>query len=668
MSKSLGNILDPLELIDEFGADAVRFTLTAMAAMGRDLKLSRDRIAGYRNFGTKLWNAARFAELNDCRPDPAFDPKAVTLTANKWIVGETGRLRETLDAALAAYRFNDAANALYAHVWGKVCDWYVELAKPLFDGDGAAETRATMAWVLDQCLILMHPIMPFITEALWGQIAARAKLLCHADWPGYGDELIDPAADAEMNWVIGLIEEIRSVRAQMHVPAGARVTLVELGRRRRAGWRRWSATGALVARLARVERFEAAAEAPKGAVTLTVQGASFCLPLADVIDIAAERERLGKAIDKLEKEAKGIRGKLANEAFVARAPEEVVDEQRARLEAAEEEIGDPTRRRAPGSRGSDLALKGEAPEEPPPVGQRLPSALDLARERLQQLAPSGLAVGAVVGAVEIGALLGLDQQGAAALRHQLDRGERGGHRHLPGRHPVGEDQALVRHDVEVRRIVDDLGPGAEAEARDLVAAGRGSRPCTRRPPSPRPRRTSGAWPRVSAKARKTRAGGTAYARSSRKVLCTAARVSVCRGHVSSFPSSSGRPPAGRDGARKGGGGLRSRGRAHPCRRVRAGRRGRARSSRSRRCPAASSTARCCMTAASDMSKGLASSPTAAGDWLRRSMIARRVGSASARKRVSTSRCLSMAQSDLRRASHDLRVCGGTAPRCRCRPV
>ena len=205
MSKSLGNILDPIELIDEFGADAVRFTLAAMAAMGRDLKLSRDRIAGYRNFGTKLWNAARFAEMNDCRPDPGFDPRAVTLTANRWIVGETGRLRETLDAALAAYRFNDAANALHAHVWGKVCDWYVELAKPLFeDAAAAAETRATMAWVLDQCLVLMHPFMPFITEALWGQIAERAKLLCprrlaglrrRADRPGggRGDELGDRA-------------------------------------------------------------------------------------------------------------------------------------------------------------------------------------------------------------------------------------------------------------------------------------------------------------------------------------------------------------------------------------------------------------------------------------------------------------------------------------------
>ncbi len=338
MSKSLGNILDPLELIDEFGADAVRFTLAAMAVMGRDLKLSRDRIAGYRNFGTKLWNAARFAEMNGCRPDPAFDPAAVTLTANKWIVGETARARVTLDAALTAYRFNEAAAALYAHVWGKVCDWYVELAKPLLqDAATADETRATMAWVLDQCLLLMHPFMPFVTESLWAETGARPGLLCHAPWPDHGEALIDPAADGEMGWVTGLIDEIRSVRAQMHVPAGAKVTLVTLAITP-AQQAALETNRALVARLARVERFETAAEAPKGAVTLTVQGASFCLPLAEVIDIEAERGRLAKAIDKLAKEAKGIAAKLGNEAFLARAPEEVVDEQRARLEAVEEEI------------------------------------------------------------------------------------------------------------------------------------------------------------------------------------------------------------------------------------------------------------------------------------------------------------------------------------------
>jgi valyl-tRNA synthetase len=194
-----------------------------------------------------------------------------------------------------------------------------------------------MAWVLEQCLVMMHPFMPFVTEALWGQTGARPKLLVHADWPGYGAELIDPAADAEMNWVIGLIEEIRSVRAQMHVPAGARVTLVELelaGPQAEALGR----NRALVERLARVERFERAAEAPRGAVTIAREGGTFCLPLAGVIDIAAERERLGKALAKLEKETGAIQAKLANPTFVAKAPEDVVDEQRGRLEAAEEEI------------------------------------------------------------------------------------------------------------------------------------------------------------------------------------------------------------------------------------------------------------------------------------------------------------------------------------------
>ena len=187
MSKSLGNILDPIELIDKYGADAVRFTLAAMAAMGRDLKLSEDRIAGYRNFGTKLWNAARFAEMNDCRPDPAFDPTAVTLTANKWIVGETGRAARGARRGagrLPVQRRRERALRPRLGQGLRLVRRAGEAA--LRRRRRAAETRATMAWVLDQCLILMHPVMPFITEALWGQIAARPKLLCHADWPGYG--------------------------------------------------------------------------------------------------------------------------------------------------------------------------------------------------------------------------------------------------------------------------------------------------------------------------------------------------------------------------------------------------------------------------------------------------------------------------------------------------
>ncbi|PWE32078.1 valine--tRNA ligase [Maritimibacter sp. 55A14] len=339
MSKSLGNVLDPLELIDAYGADAVRFTLTAMAAMGRDLKLSPQRIAGYRNFGTKLWNAARFAEMNDCKPVPGFDPAACTQTVNKWIVGETAKAREATDAALAAYRFNDAAGGLYVFVWGKVCDWFVEFAKPLLsseDADVVAETRATMAWVIDQCLILLHPIMPFITEELWGQIAARDTMLVHADWPEYGSGWVDPAADREMNWVIGLIEEVRSVRAQMHVPAGLKIPMlrIELDA---AGQAAWDRNAALIRRLARIDSLTPADAPPKGAVTIAVEGGTFCLPLAEVIDVAEEKARLEKTLARLGKEMGGLKGRLENPKFVESAPEDVVAETRDTLAQKQEE-------------------------------------------------------------------------------------------------------------------------------------------------------------------------------------------------------------------------------------------------------------------------------------------------------------------------------------------
>ena len=341
MSKSIGNVLDPLELIDEFGADAVRFTLTSMAAMGRDLKLSKDRIAGYRNFGTKLWNAARFAEMNDCKPVPGFDPAGVTQTVNRLIVAETARARIAHDEALSGYRFNDAANGLYAFVWGRVCDWYVEFAKPLLaEADAAviAETRATMAWVIDQCLILLHPTMPFITEELWGAIAPRDTMLVHADWPVYGAELIDAEADREMGWVIGLIEEIRSIRAQMHVPAGLKVQLlqVEMDARGQAAFDR---NATMIARLARLSEVTPVDAMPKGAVTIAAEGAVFGLPIADLIDVAEEKARLQKTLDKLGKEIGGLKGRLGNPKFIESAPEEIVDEARENLAAREEEAG-----------------------------------------------------------------------------------------------------------------------------------------------------------------------------------------------------------------------------------------------------------------------------------------------------------------------------------------
>ncbi|MEZ5779113.1 MAG: valine--tRNA ligase [Paracoccaceae bacterium] len=340
MSKSLGNVLDPLDLIEEYGADAVRFTLTAMAAMGRDLRLSKDRIAGYRNFGTKIWNATRFAEMNGAlRRDGVATEKLqkpdATHTVNRWIIGETARARIAVDEALTAYRFNDAANTLYAFVWGKVCDWYVEFSKPLMDGDHAEETRATMAWVLDQCYILLHPIMPFITEELWALTGERAKMLVHADWPAYGTELIDEAADREMNWVISLIDEIRSARAQMHVPAGLKLPIVQTSLDEK-GSKAWANNAPMIERLARLDGMTEG-KAPKGAITIAVEGGSFAIPLEGVVDIAEEKSRLSRTLEKLEKDLNGLRGRLGNPKFVESAPEDIVEETREKLELGEDE-------------------------------------------------------------------------------------------------------------------------------------------------------------------------------------------------------------------------------------------------------------------------------------------------------------------------------------------
>jgi len=339
MSKSLGNVVDPLEVIDEYGADALRFTNASMASMGGVLKLDTQRIAGYRNFTTKLWNACRFAEMNgvwDNHTTQAAPPQAKA-TVNRWIIGETSRVRETVDAALTDYRFNDAANALYAFVWGKVCDWYVEFAKPLFDGDQAQETRATMAWVLDQCMILLHPIMPFITEELWHLTGARDKICAHADWPDYGSELVDAGAMREMNWVIGLIETIRSARQQLRVPVGLKLNMVQL-ELNADGQAALARNMALVSKLARIASLEQVDVLPKGSITVAVEGGTFGLPLEGVIDIAAEKDRLQKTQAKAEKERAGIEGRLNNAKFVASAPEEVVSEAREKSALLAEEI------------------------------------------------------------------------------------------------------------------------------------------------------------------------------------------------------------------------------------------------------------------------------------------------------------------------------------------
>lgn len=342
MSKSTGNVMDPLEIIDEYGADALRFSSAAMAALGGVLKLDMQRIAGYRNFGTKLWNAARFAEMNEVFADDvtAWSGEKLTQTANLWIVGETAKVREEVDAALESFRFNDAASALYAFVWGKVCDWYLEFSKPLFGSEDAAavaETKATMRWVIDQCLILLHPIMPFITEELWGELGDREKMLVHADWPTYtAADFVNADADREMNWVISVIDQIRSVRAQMGVNAGAKIDVVvsEITDQNREAFAR---NKALIFKIARVVSMEEVATFPKGTATVAVDGATFGLPLAEIIDIDAEKARLEKGLGKLAKELGGLRGRLNNPKFVASAPDEVVEEARANLAAREEE-------------------------------------------------------------------------------------------------------------------------------------------------------------------------------------------------------------------------------------------------------------------------------------------------------------------------------------------
>ena len=335
MSKSKGNVIDPLDLIDTFGADALRFTLAAMAAQGRDIKLATSRIEGYRNFATKLWNAARFAELNGCTRDPSFRPDTCAITLNRWIVGEMAAAAAAVTAALEDYRFNEAAGAIYRFVWNIVCDWYLELAKPILQGqEGAAkiETQATTAFVLEQASALLHPFMPFLTEELWRGFAGEraGALLAVSPWPDLPAAWSDEAADREIGWLVELVSEIRSVRSEMNVPAGAQIPLVlvtpDSETQARAG--RWATT---LIRLARVSAIESAAAAPAGSAQILIRGGTVALPLSGIIDFAAEHARLAKEIAKTRADIGKTEAKLANADFVARAPAEIVEENRERL-------------------------------------------------------------------------------------------------------------------------------------------------------------------------------------------------------------------------------------------------------------------------------------------------------------------------------------------------
>jgi valyl-tRNA synthetase len=329
-----------LELIDKFGADALRFTLAAMAAQGRDIKLSEQRIEGYRNFGTKLWNAARFAQMNECAVWDQYDPRTAEETVNRWIVGETAKCAELVTRELEARRFNEAASALYRFVWNVYCDWYLEFIKPLLNGDNEAaklETRRTAAWVLDQILILLHPFMPFITEELWTRMAEfgqrRERMLIVESWPELSLDLVDEAAEAEIQWMVDLIAETRSTRSELNVPPGAKIPLLLIGADRQTEVR-LERYQDLIDRMARLEYSTSATEAPPGSVTFVLGEATVALPLQGVVDLPAEAARLAKEIAKLAGEISKMDAKLGNAEFVAKAPEEVVEELRERREEA----------------------------------------------------------------------------------------------------------------------------------------------------------------------------------------------------------------------------------------------------------------------------------------------------------------------------------------------
>ncbi|MGD1888759.1 MAG: valine--tRNA ligase [Cohaesibacteraceae bacterium] len=346
MSKSKGNVLDPLVLIDEFGADAVRFTLAAMAAQGRDIKLATSRIAGYRNFATKLWNAVRFAQLNGAALTRGFDADEVKEPVNRWILTEASRAIQEVEEALAEYRFNDSASAAYKFTWNLFCDWYLELLKPTLNGDDSPamhEARATMAYVIDTILALLHPFMPFITEELWeasGGFDGRPQLLALSPWPEL--DYADAEAAADINWAIDLSTQTRSVRAEMNIPPGARLSASLVGVTDTVR-DRLDSQAAVLERVGRFEALVEAAGAPEGTVQIVVGGTTLCLNVGEVIDLGAERVRLAKEIDRLDGEIARIDKKLSNDKFTARAPEEVVQgerDKRAGYEAEKVKVGE----------------------------------------------------------------------------------------------------------------------------------------------------------------------------------------------------------------------------------------------------------------------------------------------------------------------------------------
>jgi valyl-tRNA synthetase len=349
MSKSKGNIIDPLALIDRYGADALRFTICALTGPGRDVKLGTERVAGFRSFVTKLWNAARFCEMNGIRPDPGFDPAAATLPLTRWILDAAGNAISEATAALEAYRLDEYAATGYRFTWNLFCDWFLEFAKPtLADGDApvsgteagfvAHEVRATAAYVLGIILRLLHPAMPFVTEELWDRFGFGAPLsLIRSAWPQPPTVADAEAARGELDWVVRLISEVRAVRAEMNAPPGMLAPIL-LRDARPATLSRATRWMDAIRRLARASEVTAlVGELPKGSVQMMLDEATVVVPLAGLVDLSAERQRLSRARDKAAQEAAKLARKLDNADFVRRAPPEVVEDARERVAAAQAE-------------------------------------------------------------------------------------------------------------------------------------------------------------------------------------------------------------------------------------------------------------------------------------------------------------------------------------------
>ncbi|MDD5586507.1 MAG: valine--tRNA ligase [Alphaproteobacteria bacterium] len=337
MSKTKGNVIDPLDMIDKYGCDALRFTLANMSTPGRDIRLAPARIEGNRNFATKLWNAARFCQMNECEWRPDFDPARVKHTVNRWIVGETKAAADKITSLLDQYRFDLSTHAVYEFAWNTFCDWYLEFTKPVFSGaDEAAkiETRLTTAWVLAQMLKLLHPFMPFITEELWSQLVPNGKLLMTESWPQLPDALVHEKAQNEVNWAVRLISTVRTIRAELNVPAGAKIPL-QLKDASEQSRVRLGMYLPIIQRLARLSSVTQTAEVLPGSAQAVLDEATIVLPLAEVIDLDQESARLGKESEKWAAEIRKLESKLANEAFISRAPEEVVAEHRGRKAEAE---------------------------------------------------------------------------------------------------------------------------------------------------------------------------------------------------------------------------------------------------------------------------------------------------------------------------------------------